>query len=150
VVVEALEFVADPESDSDTLSAQNSGPWPSLNKPSSDSSGTRSGAGSYSHGARHEASSRVTMRGFVDLVSVTMLGDGIGLSDAPHRRLAHLRETGGTVSSEHVSTWYMAVHHTTFGSLNVNCTAQLVPGSARYAAREPVWVQPMARGDPQS
>jgi hypothetical protein len=123
VVAEALEFVG--SKDSDGPSTHTSGPWQSFQTIADTTT-------SHGHSARGDSSYRVTMRGFVDLVSVTMVGDGRAASDAPHRRLARMRETGGTVASEHVSTWYMAVHHTAFGSLNVNCSAQLVTGSDKY------------------
>jgi hypothetical protein len=90
-------------------------------------------------GSKPDGSLRMAMRGLLELLSVSLVGDGRDVANAPHRRLSRLQDARAAVSMEDTATWYMAVHHTSMGSFNVNCSAQhLEPGCVAprlFAAR---------------
>jgi hypothetical protein len=70
-----------------------------------------------------DRSTRAMLRGFVQLLSLSLVGDGHTLAQAPHRRLARLLRSGDAVQLEDTAGWFHTQVHTTTGTHRVNCTA---------------------------
>lgn len=74
------------------------------------------------HVGRHELN-RVALRGFMEMMSLSVVGDGIPDNEAPHRRLLRIIDAGDTPSVEDTQSWFHMVHQSVMGNHRINCTA---------------------------